>query len=62
MKEFFNQTLGMDLRRFLFEQMTEDITIQIENNIVDAFERWLPFVELRDIQINNRDENKIKLK
>jgi hypothetical protein len=37
--------------------MTSDIIIQIENNIVDAFERWLPFVELRDIQVNNKSEN-----
>jgi len=53
----FQPTLGIGLRRLLFEQMTSDITIQIENNIVDAFERWLPFVELRDIQINNKSEN-----
>ena len=53
----FQPTLGIGLRRLLFEQMTSDITIQIENNIVDAFERWLPFVELRDIQVNNKSEN-----
>ena len=33
--------------------MTEDLTIQIENNIVDVFQRWLPFVELRNIEVNN---------
>jgi phage baseplate assembly protein W len=53
----FQPTLGIGLRRLLFEQMTSDIIIQIENNIVDAFERWLPFVELRDIQVNNKSEN-----
>ena len=52
----FQPNLGMNLRNLLFEQMTEDLTIQIENNIVDVFERWLPFVELRNIDIENRNE------
>jgi len=52
----FQPNLGMDLRQLLFEQMTDDITVRMENNIVDMFERWLPFVELRNIQIERRDE------
>ena len=47
----------MGLKRFVFEQITEDTTIEIENNIVDVFESWLPFVDLRDIQINIDSEN-----
>ena len=31
----FQPNLGMDLRSLIFEPLTEDITIQIENNIVD---------------------------
>ena len=46
----------MDLRSLIFEPLTEDITIQIENNIVDVFSRWLPFVDLRNIQVNRRDD------
>jgi len=51
----FQPNLGMNLRRLMFEQMTEEITIQIENNIVDVFQRWLPFVQIRDIGINQND-------
>ena len=36
--------------------MTEDLTIQIENQIVDVFQRWLPFVTLANIEINRRDD------
>ena len=54
----FQKSLGMNLKQFLFEQITEDTSIQIENNIVDVFETWLPFVELRDIQINTDNQNK----
>ena len=61
----FQPNLGMGLKRLLFEQITEDTTIQIENNIVDVFETWLPFVELKDIQTNidstNQDQNKINI-
>ena len=46
----------MNLRQLLFEPLDENLTIQIENNIVDTFERWLPFVELKDIKIERRDE------
>ena len=59
----FQPSLGMNLKQFLFEQITEDTSIQIENDIVDVFETWLPFVELRDIQINtdNQDRNQIDI-
>ena len=57
--------LGMNLRQFIFEQITEDVKIQIENNIVDVFETWLPFVELKDIRISSdsvtEDRNKISI-
>ena len=52
----FQPNLGMDLRSLIFEPLTEDITIQIENNIVDVFSRWLPFVDLRNINVNRRDD------
>ena len=61
----FQPTLGMGLKRFVFEQITENTSIEIENNIVDVFETWLPFVELKDIQTNidstNQEQNKIKI-
>jgi len=52
----FQPSLGMDLRSLIFEPLTEDITIQIENNIVDVFSRWLPFVDLRNINVNRKDD------
>ena len=52
----FQPNLGMDLRSLIFEPMTEDLTIRIENNIVDVFQRWLPFVELRNINVERKDD------
>ena len=61
----FQPFLGMGLKRFVFEQITEDVKIQIENDIVDVFETWLPFVELRDLQIGSEasdtDKNRISI-
>ena len=51
-----NPEFGTIIWEVIFEPMTEDLTIQIENNIVDVFERWLPFVELRNIDIENKNE------
>ena len=55
--------LGMDIRRFLFEQTTDDTAIQIENDIVDTFQTWLPFVQLQDIDVDlgDQDRNQIKI-
>ena len=51
----FQPNLGMNLRSLIFEPLNEDITIQIENNIVDVFGRWLPFVDLRGIEVVRND-------
>ena len=61
----FQPTLGMGLKRFVFEQINENTSIEIENNIVDVFNTWLPFVELQGIDVNidptNQEQNKIKI-
>ena len=44
-------TLGLNLRRFLFEQFTDESRITIENEIVDTFRTFLPFVEIKDLVI-----------
>ena len=48
--------LGLNLRNYLFEQFTDETVLSIQNDIVDVFKLWMPFVEIRDIQIN-MDEN-----
>ena len=56
-------SLGMNIRRFLFEQITDDTGIEIENDIVETFQTWLPFVQLQDIKVDlgNQDKNQIKI-
>ena len=43
--------LGIDLYRFLFEQITDDTLLQIQTEIIETFNKWLPFVNVNDIRI-----------
>ena len=52
--------MGINLRRLLFEQVTDENLISIQDTILDKFELWLPFVEVRDIQLlSNGDDTSI---
>jgi phage baseplate assembly protein W len=51
-------TLGLNLRNYLFNQITEDTVFKIQNEIMDIFEFWLPFVVVRDIQVKTADNDR----
>ena len=67
-ERFFQPNLGIGLRKLLFEQITNDSLIVIQDAILDKLEFWLPFVEVRDIQVLNRENttdigvNEIRIK
>jgi len=67
-ERFFQPTLGLNLKRLLFEHITNDNLIGVQDAILDKFEFWLPFVQVRDIQILSRNnttdigENMIRVK
>ena len=49
---------GMGLRRFLFEPFRDEINLAIQDEIIESFKYWLPFVIIRDILIKmSADEN-----
>ena len=60
--------LGTDLRDILFEQIDEGTMLKIQDTILDALQIWLPFVDVRDIQVltnddeKNIDNNRIRVK
>jgi len=56
-ERFFQPRLGLNLRRLLFEQITNDNLIGIQDAILDKFSFWLPFVEVRDIQVLSKQED-----
>ena len=56
-ERFFQPNLGINLRILLFEQVTDDNLLSIQDAILDKFDFWLPFVEIRDIQVLSKDKD-----
>jgi phage baseplate assembly protein W len=56
-ERFFQPNLGLNLRTLLFEHITNENLIGVQDAILDKIEFWLPFVEVRDIQVLSRDNN-----
>ena len=54
-ERYLQPNLGLNLRNYLFEQYTDDLRLQIENDILDTFEFWLPFVQVRNLDIKMSD-------
>ena len=50
--------LGINLKRHLFDQITDETIFIIQNQIVDTFKFWLPFVIINDIQIKTSDNDR----
>ena len=55
-ERFFQPNLGLNLRTLLFEHITNENLIGVQDSILDKIEFWLPFVEVRDIQVLSRDD------
>ena len=51
--------LGLNLKQILFEQINKESIIGIQDSILDTFSFWLPFVQVRDIQIETSEENQL---
>lgn len=44
---------GANLRGLIFENMSDDLNAQIENAIVTAVAKWMPFVTVNNIDIKD---------
>jgi len=58
-ERFFRPTLGINLRKYLFEQYTVDTVLNIQNDILDTITTYLPFVSVRDIQVSMDEKDSI---
>ena len=56
-ERFFQPNLGLGLRSLLFEHITSENLITVQDAILDKMELWLPFVEVRDIQVLSKDKD-----
>ena len=51
-ERYMQPNLGINLRRYLFEQFSDEVVLNIQNELIDIFQFWLPFVEIRNIEVN----------
>ena len=58
-ERFLQPSLGLNLRKYAFEQFTEDLKETIHLEIIDSIKLWLPFVDINEIRINMNDEDSI---
>ena len=54
-ERYMQPNMGLNLRKFLFEQFTDELRLQIENDILDTFEFWLPFIQVKDLKVKMSD-------
>lgn len=54
--------LGCDLRKLVFENITESLIDNARELIISSFDYWLPYIFINDLVINyNEDENRITI-
>jgi phage baseplate assembly protein W len=58
-ERFFQPSFGVNLRKYSFSQIDNDTLFSIQNEILDKFDFWLPFVQVKDIKINNGERNEL---
>ena len=56
-ERYLQPNIGLNLRKFLFEQFTDELRLQIENDILDTINFWLPFVQVKDLQVQMSSVN-----
>jgi len=52
-ERLFQPNIGINLRRYLFGQITEETLLQIQESISSTFNFWLPFVQIQNINLKN---------
>ena len=55
-ERLFQPNLGIGLRKLLFEHITTENLIGVQDAILDKIEFWLPFVQVSDIKVLSRDD------
>ena len=53
-------TFGCDIRASIFENITPELTLSLENKIRTAFATWLPYIFINELVItDNVDDHKV---
>ena len=58
-ERLYRPNLGINLRKYLFDQFTVDTVVSVQNDILDTVQKYLPFVEIRDISVTMNEEDSV---
>ena len=45
-------SIGINLKKYLFEPFSADLQLEIQTLISETIGRWLPFVQIRELNVN----------
>jgi len=48
--------LGTRLKRFIFEQYSEDMVVQVQDVLMEGLTYWLPFIRINNIDVKMSEE------
>ena len=52
--------LGINLRRHLFQPMSSETAVQIEEDIISQIAIWMPFLQIIEVVVTQEQENNLK--
>ena len=61
-ERMFQPNLGVNLRKNLFNPMTSESLIGLQEDVIEQVAIWLPFLEIKEVLVNpNPDNNTINI-
>lgn len=57
-ERIMHPTFGTALYEALFEQNTDDLEIKVQNSIEESIARWMPFVSIEEIIVDQSNTNR----
>ena len=60
-ERIMDSNFGVGLRNFLFENITEEVKIDIQNEIIDTIKTFLPFVNIIQLNVTENNRNTINV-
>ena len=58
-ERLMHPNFGLNLRSYLFDQVTSEMILLIQNEIIDTFKVWLPFVNIKEVKVITGSANNI---
>ena len=52
-------TFGLGIKKYLFNPFTDETILNIQTDISDTFNFWLPFVQIKDLEVSMNESDSI---